>query len=117
MADDDKKPAAEHSADSGKGTESGQRGRGGRGRFPGKGNAPAIKTPFEGRCDDLKNHIYDCANTAKAADMYTKTTREIIEYIGRTIKYSADLVKGMESLVEPMIEEPDDLPENASALH
>jgi hypothetical protein len=48
--------------------------------------------------------------------MYTKTTREIIEYIGRTFKYSTDLVKGMESLVEPKIAEPEELPEGATAL-
>jgi hypothetical protein len=48
--------------------------------------------------------------------MYTKTTREIIEYIGCTFKYSSNLVKGMESLVEPKIVEPDELPKDATAL-
>ena len=38
---------------------------------------------FEGRCEDLKGHIYDSAD-ARQADQYTKTTREIAEFIGRT---------------------------------
>jgi hypothetical protein len=73
------------------------------------------KTSFEGKCDDLKGHIYDCTNAARAADMYTKTTREITEYIGRTIKYSAALVKGIETLTEPIIDMPEALPDLATA--
>jgi hypothetical protein len=45
--------------------------------------AGITKTAFEGRSDDLKGYIYDCTNAAKAADMYTKTTREIAEYTHR----------------------------------
>jgi hypothetical protein len=73
------------------------------------------KMSFEGKCDDLKGHIYDCTNAARAADMYTKTTREITEYIGRTIKYSAALVKGIETLTEPVIDMPNELPDLATA--
>jgi hypothetical protein len=117
MADADKKPESERPVESSGAAEAGKKGRGSRGRFlPGKVNTTMTGTAFKGRCDELKNHIYDCANPSKAADMYMKTTREIIEYIGRTIKYSAVLVKGMELLVEPKIEEPDELPETASAL-
>jgi hypothetical protein len=60
--------------------------------------------------------VYDCASAAKAADMYTKTTREIAEYVGREYKYSAILVKGIETLVEPVVPRPDELPDGASAL-
>jgi hypothetical protein len=61
-----------------------------------------FKTALEGKCDELKGYVYDCTGPSKAADMYTKTTREIAEYIGRTIKYAADVVKGIESLKEPV---------------
>jgi len=111
MSNEEKKPATEPPADN----ENEKRTKGYRNRFSQKGSTSTSNT-FEGRCDDLKGHIYDCANTTKAADMYTKTTREIIEYIGRTFKYSTDLVKGMESLVEPKIAEPEELPEGATAL-
>jgi hypothetical protein len=42
---------------------------------------------FEGKCDDLSRYIYDCADPKQAADMYTNTTKEISEYVGRTYKY------------------------------
>jgi hypothetical protein len=111
MSEEEKKPAAEQPADS----ENEKQVKGNWNHFMPKGSANTSKM-FEGRCNDLKGYIYDCANTAKAADMYTKTTREIIEYIGCTFKYSSDLVKGMESLVEPKIEEPEELPKDATAL-
>jgi hypothetical protein len=76
----------------------------------------AAKTTFKGKCEDLKGHIFDCTGSTKAADMYTKTTREIAEYIRRTIKHSVDIVKGIENLTEPVIVEPDEPPESASAL-
>jgi hypothetical protein len=43
---------------------------------------------FEGKCDDY--HIYNCADPKQAADMYTSTTKEISEYVGRTYKCGGD---------------------------
>jgi hypothetical protein len=37
---------------------------------------------FEGKCTDLKGHIYDYSN-ARQADLYAKTTKEIAEYVGK----------------------------------
>jgi hypothetical protein len=37
---------------------------------------------FEGRCDKLKGHIYDCSDN-RQTDGYTKTMSEIAEYIGK----------------------------------
>jgi hypothetical protein len=91
-----------------------RRAKGNRGGYRQKSSV--TKTAFEGKCDELKGHIYDCTNSSKAADMYTKTTREIAEYIGRTIKHSVDIVKGIESLKEPILTEPEDLPDDASPL-
>jgi hypothetical protein len=57
-----------------------------------RSNTPSVllRTPkFEGKCNDLKGHIYDCTNILQA-DQYTKTTKEIAEYIGRTFKFSMD---------------------------
>jgi hypothetical protein len=49
-----------------------------------------IRSPkFEGKCNDLKGHIYDCTNI-RQADQYTKTTKKISEYIGCTFKFGMD---------------------------
>ena len=45
---------------------------------------------FEGKCDDLKGHIYDYSH-AKQADQFAKTTKEVSEYVGRTYKYGGDI--------------------------
>jgi hypothetical protein len=37
---------------------------------------------FGGRCEELTGHIYDYASPRQATDQYTKTTREICEYVG-----------------------------------
>jgi hypothetical protein len=112
MAEDVKKPAEPPPESAGSGqNDSSRKAKGNQGRFQ-----KPVANVFEGRCDELKGYVYDCASTAKAADMYTKTTREIAEYIGREYKYSAVLVRGIETLVEPTIPEPDDLPPGASAL-
>jgi hypothetical protein len=46
---------------------------------------------FEGKCDDLSGYIYDCADPKQAADMYTNTTKEISEYVGRTYKFGGEI--------------------------
>jgi hypothetical protein len=68
---------------------------------------------FEGRCNDLKGHVYDSID-ARQADQYTKTTREIAEFIGRTYKFGMDtclLIKNMQLLG---ISQPNDSPEDAT---
>ena len=52
---------------------------------------PAFKKPvvqqlkFEGKCAELKGCIYDCTDS-KQADVFTKTTKEIANYVGTTYK-------------------------------
>ena len=43
-------------------------------------------TKFEGRCEAIAGHTYDCTNQRVAADTFTRTTKEISEDIGRTYK-------------------------------
>jgi hypothetical protein len=45
---------------------------------------------FQGRNEDLKGHVFDCAN-GKQADQYAVTMKEIAEYIGSNYAYSADI--------------------------
>jgi hypothetical protein len=45
---------------------------------------PTPRQPkFEGKCDDLKGHIYDCSNP-RQVDLFAKTTKELAEHVGRT---------------------------------
>jgi predicted RNA-binding protein associated with RNAse of E/G family len=71
-------------------------------------------TKFEGRCDELAGHVYDYAGVRQAADQYTKTTREICEYVGRTYKHGADTKIALETLAMPAFREPEDPPANAT---
>jgi hypothetical protein len=66
-----------------------------------------VKEPkFEGRIDALSGHIYDCS--FKQADTYTKTTREIAEYVGRTFKFGNDARLAVEFLAPPLFTPPSD---------
>ncbi|CAB9520834.1 unknown protein [Seminavis robusta] len=74
------------------GRQGGGRGRGGGRRRGGRGPSPATTTTprgpkFEGRCDDLKGHVYDLTNPKDAANNYMITTDEVIQLIGRTYKH------------------------------
>jgi hypothetical protein len=58
--------------------------------FPPRQIMPSTRlNRFEGRCDDLKGHVYDSID-ARQADQYTKMTREIAEFLGRTYKFGMD---------------------------
>ena len=51
-----------------------------------------VKLParFEGRCADLKGHIYNCSDSRKT-DQFAKTTREIAEYFSSKYKNAGDI--------------------------
>jgi hypothetical protein len=67
-----------------------------------------IKQPrIEGKCVDLKGFIYDCSDS-KQADIFTKTTKEVAEYVGRTYKYGCDARLAIENLEEPTLTLPND---------
>jgi hypothetical protein len=68
---------------------------------------------FEGKCADLKGHIYDCSDV-RQSDQYTKTTKEIAEYVGRTYTYGGDARLAVETLTLPTLTAPTDPPENAN---
>jgi hypothetical protein len=48
------------------------------------------ETKFDGRYDDIKGFIFDCAN-GKQADRYTTTIQEITAYAGRPYDYGGDI--------------------------
>jgi hypothetical protein len=48
---------------------------------------PIIQQPkCEGKCAELKSFIYDCSDS-RQSDIFTKTTKEIAEYVDSTYKY------------------------------
>jgi len=87
-----------------------QRQRGQRREF----KKPVVKqAKFEGRCEELRGFIYDCSD-ARQADIFTKTTKEVAEYAGRTCKYSADIRKAIETLENTTIVPPAEPGNNAT---
>jgi len=75
---------------------------------------PPRQPKFEGKCDGLKGHIYDCSD-ARQSDLYTKTTKEIAEYVGRTFThYGGDVRLAVENLEVPTFVEPTDPPVEAT---
>ena len=56
---------------------------------------------FEGKCEALKGHIYNCSDS-RQADQYTKTTKELAEYVGRDFKdHPGDIRLVVEHLMYP----------------
>ena len=81
---------------------------------PAGGSPVVLRQPkFEGRCEQLKGHIFDCSDS-RQSDMFTKTVKEIAEYVGRTYKYSGDIRLAVENLELPIAIEPDDPPADAT---
>jgi hypothetical protein len=68
---------------------------------------------FNGRCEELNGNIYDCTDI-RQADQYTKTTKEIAEYIGRNYKYGMDTRLAIENLQYVAAKMPEDPKDNAT---
>jgi hypothetical protein len=67
---------------------------------------PVIRQPkFEGKCNDLKGHIYDCSDV-RQSDIFVKTTKEIAEYAGHTFKKGSDARLAVENLSIPTLVPP-----------
>ena len=77
-----------------------------------KGFVPRA-SKFEGKCPDLKGHIYDCSDV-RQSDQYTKTTKEIAEHVGRTYTYGGDARLAVETLTLPTLTMPVDPPDGAN---
>ena len=85
-----------------------------RNRAPGTSNKNTPK--FEGKCGELKNHIFEY-NHYKQADQHVNTKREIEEYIGRTYKYGTDVKISLENLKVYDIPEPGDRPTGDAKIY
>eukprot|EP00978_Attheya_sp_CCMP212_P037970 scaffold183709_cov83-Attheya_sp.AAC.1 len=66
------------------------RNRRGTGKKPTSVNTVVPRQPkFEGRCEEIKSHIYDCSDV-RQSDIFVKTTKEVAGHVGRSYKYGAD---------------------------
>ena len=86
--------------------------RRGQGACHGQPQDQSRTVKFDGRCEELTGHIYDYVNPP--ADQYTKTTREICEYIGHTYTYGEDTKIALKTLMRPTLAMPQDPAENAT---
>jgi hypothetical protein len=68
---------------------------------------------FDGKCEELKGHIFDCTDV-RQSDQYSRTVKEIAEFVGRTYKYGADARMAVEQLARPTLEAPSDPPDDAT---
>ena len=66
-----------------------------------------------GRSEDLNGNIYDCTDS-RQADQYSKTTKEIAEYIGRTYRYGMDTRLAIENLQYITCNVPEDPSDDAT---
>ena len=75
-------------------------------RFSSRISVPITK--FEGACDGLKGHIYNCTD-AKQADLFIKTTSAISTYVATNFsKFGADISIAVETLALPIFDDPVD---------
>ena len=65
----------------------------------------ARSTKFEGRCDELKGHVYDYGDS-KNADQFIQTTKEIKNLVGRTYKNAGDITAAINALAVTALVEP-----------
>ena len=98
---------------SNKDKESGDAKKKGNSFSKGSFNRTVTSTKFDGKCDDLKGHIYDCSDT-KQSDIFATTTKEIAGYVGRTYKYGGDICIAVETLAITTFEVPTDPPANCT---
>ena len=73
------------------------------------------QTRFEGRCEALQGHVYECTNF-KQSDQFAKTTKEIADYVGKTYKYGGTMRNAVLSLAHPTVEEPMEPKDESSRL-
>jgi len=69
---------------------------------------------FDGRCDELKGYVYDL-NGSRSADIFTKTTKEVADYVAKNYGCGGDIRLAVLNLELPVLEQPEDLADGATA--
>jgi hypothetical protein len=55
-----------------------------------------VLSNFVGKCEDIKEHVYDVTPGKSGFDVFAKTTREIGEYIARSVKDGGEFRTAMD---------------------
>jgi hypothetical protein len=75
---------------------------------------PIVRQPkFEGNCEELKGHVFDCSNS-RQADMFSKTTKALAGHVGKTYQYGNDTRLAIHNLSPTILEVPKELPDTAT---
>jgi len=69
---------------------------------------------FDGRCDDLKGYVYYLSGS-RSADIFTKTTKEVADYVAKNYRCGGDIRLAVLNLELPVLEQPQNLADNATA--
>lgn len=86
-------------------------GGGGNGKGNTKGPRPSYpprrmnnssRSKFQGNCDALKGHIFDCSGYGQA-DQFTKTLEMITNYVGREFSEGNTMSKAVGEMTPPVV--------------
>jgi hypothetical protein len=77
-------------------SSSGEGDRGSRNYRKKKKSLVPVTSGYVGKCEDLKGHVYDVTPGKSGFDAFAKTTREIGEYIARTVKDASEFRSAMD---------------------
>ena len=55
-----------------------------------------VSSSFVGKCEDIKEHVYDVTPGKSGFNVFAKTTRKVGKYIARTIKDGSDFCTAMD---------------------
>jgi hypothetical protein len=58
------------------------------------------RAKFEGKCEGIKGAIYNCSDV-KQADIFIKTTKDLSNYVGQTMKFGGDMRIAVITLKKP----------------
>jgi hypothetical protein len=83
------------------------------GRIKNKKNkklSSVTSSTFAEKCYDIKDHVYDVSARTGGFDLFVKTTREIAEHVGSTLKEASEFCTSMgpDTLAFLSIEPPND---------
>ena len=68
--------------------------------------AGASSTRFQGACDELKDHVFDPNDIRGGAELFTKTTKAIAEYVAREYTSAGEFRTALPSLHLPGLNPP-----------
>jgi hypothetical protein len=59
-------------------------------------SSSTVSTSFVGKCDEIKEHVYDVTPGKSGFDVFAKTTRKVGKYIARNIKDGGEFCTAMD---------------------